>query len=90
MAQKREEIQCESHGRQVLLAMAVVMFEMIACGFQGIVVLVLNVPAGSSGLHDGLHARVIQVVRCRKGMAIRDVVVKEKRTRSSATFAETS
>ena len=59
----------------MLFAMAVVMFEMIAFGFQGIVVLVLNVPAGSSGLHDGLHACVIQVVLCRKGIAIQDGTV---------------
>ena len=44
----------------------------LAFGFQGIVVLILNFPAGSSGLHDGLHACVIQVVLCRKGIAIQD------------------
>ena len=46
-------------GRRVLFAMAIVMFEMIAFGFQGVVVRVLDFPAGSSGLHDGLHARAI-------------------------------
>jgi hypothetical protein len=53
-------MQRQSHGRQVLLAMTVVMFEMIAFGFEDIVVLVLDVPAGSSGLHDGLHIGAIQ------------------------------
>ena len=43
------EIQCESHSRQMLFAMAVVMFEMIAFGVQGLVVLVLNVPAAHPG-----------------------------------------
>jgi hypothetical protein len=52
MEQQGEAIQCESHGRQMLLAMALVMFAMIACGFQDVVVLVLDCPAGSSGLHD--------------------------------------
>jgi hypothetical protein len=52
MEQTREEIQRESHGRQVRLAMAVVMFAVVACGFQSSVVLVLDVPAGSSSLHD--------------------------------------
>ena len=52
MEQQCSEMQRESHGGQVLLAMAVVMFEMIAFGFEDMVVLVLDVPAGSSGLHD--------------------------------------
>lgn len=73
MEQKRKEVQRESHGCQVLLTMAVVMFEVIALGFQGIVVLVLDVPAGSSGLHDGLHSSTIQVVLRRKRMAIQSV-----------------
>ena len=55
--------------------MAVVMFEVIAFGFQGIVVLVLDVPAGSSGLHDGLHSSTIQVVLRRKRMAIQEGAV---------------
>ena len=53
--------------------MAVVMFEVIALGFQGIVLLVLDVPAGSSCLHDGLHSSTIQVVLRRKCIAIQSV-----------------
>ena len=68
MEQKGDEIQRESHGRQVLLAMAVVRFEMRACGVEDMVVLVLDLPAGSSGLPDGLHVGAIQGVRCRKRM----------------------
>ena len=59
----------------MLFAMAVVMLEMIAFGFEGVVVLVLDFPAGSSGLHDGLHIGVIQGVRRRKGIAIQDGAV---------------
>lgn len=70
MEQECSEVQRESHGCQVLLTMTVVMFEVIACGFQGIVVLVLDFPAGSSGLHDGLHIGTIQGVVCRKGIVI--------------------
>ena len=69
MEPKRAEMPRASHGRPVRLAVAVGMFEMRAVGVQGVVVLVLNVPAGSSGLHDGLHAGAIPVVRRRKGMA---------------------
>ena len=64
--QQGSEMQRESPGGQVLLAMAVVRFELIACGVEDIVVLVRDVPAGSSGLHDGLHVGAIQGVRCRK------------------------
>jgi len=75
MEQKRSEIQRESHGRQVLFAMAIVMFEMRAFRVEGVVVLVLDFPAGSSGLHDGLHAGAIHVVLRRKGIAIADGAV---------------
>ena len=75
LAQTRSEVQRESHGCQVRLTMAVVMCEVIACGFPGIVVLVLDVPAGSSGLHDGLHRRTIPVVRRRQRMAIQEGAV---------------
>jgi len=46
--------------------MALVMFEVIAFGCQGGVVLVLNFPAGASGRHDGLHGRVIEMLVCHK------------------------
>ena len=42
---------------------------------SGIVLLVLDVPAGSSGLHDGLHRRTIPVVRRRQRMAIQEGAV---------------
>ena len=55
--------------------MAVVMLEMIAFGFQGVVVLVLDFPPGSSGLHDGLHIGVLQGVLRRKCIVIQDGAV---------------
>jgi hypothetical protein len=75
MEQQGEEIQRESHGGQVLLAMAVVMFAMIAFGCEDIVGLGLDVPAGSAGLHDGLHVGAIQGVRGRKRMVIQQGAV---------------
>lgn len=70
MEQKREEVQRASHGGQVLLSMAVVMFAGIAVGVQGMGVRVRDCPAGSSGLHDALHRSTSQVVRRRQRMAI--------------------
>ena len=55
--------------------MAVVMLEMSAVGVEGVVVLGLDVPAGSSGLHDGLHLGVLQGVLGRQGLAIQDGAV---------------
>ena len=52
--------------------MAVVVCEMIACGLQGVVVVVLDLPTGSSGLHDSLQAGAIQGVLRRKSIAIAD------------------
>ena len=75
MEQQGYEIQCQEHGRQVLCAMAVVMLAMIAFGFEGVVVLVLDFPAGSSGVHDGLHMGVLQGVLRRTCMAIQDGAV---------------
>jgi hypothetical protein len=72
MEQTCEEIQRESHGRQVLLAMAIVMFEMRAFGCKGVVVLVLDVPAGASGLHDRFLGRVIEMMVRRKRIVIQD------------------
>ena len=40
------------HSRPVLLAMAIVMVEMIAFGFEDMVVLMLDLPASSSSLHN--------------------------------------
>jgi hypothetical protein len=49
--------------------MAIVMFERRALRCEGVVVLVRDLPAGSAGLHDGLHAGAIQGVLGRKRMA---------------------
>jgi hypothetical protein len=48
------------------------MFEMIAFGFKDIVVLVLDLPARSSRLHNCFHTGAIQVVQCRERIAIQD------------------
>ena len=52
--------------------MAIIMFEMIAFGFEDIIVLVRDLPARSSGVHDGFHAGAIQGVHGGEGMAIQD------------------
>jgi hypothetical protein len=70
--QTRAEIQGQEPGRQVRLALAVVMLERIAWGVEGVGVRGLDVPAGSAGLHDGLHLRVSPGVLRRHGMAIQE------------------
>ena len=52
--------------------MVVILFEVLAFGFEDIVVLVLDFPTGSSGLHDGFHIGTIQRMAGRKRMAIQD------------------
>jgi hypothetical protein len=52
------------------------MCEGIACGLQGMVVLGLDLPAGSSDLPDGLHRRTIQLVWRRQRMAIPEGAVR--------------
>jgi hypothetical protein len=52
MAQKGEEIPRASHSRQGLLAMAIVRFERLALGFEDMVVLVRDLLARSSSLHN--------------------------------------
>ena len=55
--------------------MAVVRFERRALGFEDMVVRVLDFPPGSSGLHDGLHGRVLERRGRRNRMAIPDGAV---------------
>ena len=49
MPQERQEIQAGEDCRQLLLAVTQVVFEMVALGLEGVVVLVLDLPAGPPG-----------------------------------------
>jgi hypothetical protein len=49
---KGQEIEGGQEGCEVLRAMAEVVFEMIALSFEGMVVFILDFPAGAARLHD--------------------------------------
>lgn len=55
MQQKGWELEGAEDEAQALLAVAEVIFEMIALIFEGVVAVVLNFPAGAAGLGEGGH-----------------------------------
>ena len=50
---KRQEIEGGQEGCQMLRPMAKVVFKLIPLRFEGIVVFILDFPAGAARLHDG-------------------------------------
>jgi hypothetical protein len=50
---KRQKIEGGQEGCEMLRAMPEVVFEMVALRFEGIVVFILDFPAGAARLHDG-------------------------------------
>lgn len=47
--QKRQDVEGRKKGGKMLLAVTEIVFEMVAAGFEGVVVLVLDLPASASG-----------------------------------------
>jgi len=55
--EKGQQIEGQQEGRQMLVSMPKVVFEVVAFGFEDIVVLILHFPAGSSSLHNFFDIR---------------------------------
>ena len=72
MEEKSQQVEGQQEGCQMLGSMPEVMFEVIALGFEHVVVFVLHFPAGSSGLHDGLDGGADDLMRCDPGIPIGD------------------
>ena len=68
--------QAGQQGRQVLLAVPVVVLEVVALGLQGVVVLVLDLPAAAPGLDDLRHVAVAQRQVGRKGVAVQHLALR--------------
>jgi hypothetical protein len=52
MRQKSQQIKGCHHGGEILIPMAEVMSQMIAFGFQGVIVLIFDLPTGASGQNN--------------------------------------
>ncbi len=49
MEEQREDVDGPEQGRKMLLAMAKIVFEMVALGLESVVVLILNFPTSQPG-----------------------------------------
>jgi len=55
--EKGQQIEGQQEGCQMLVSMPKVVFEVVAFGFEDIVVLILHFPQGSSSLHNFFDIR---------------------------------
>src|SRR5256885_4662075 len=70
MEQEGQQIEAEHCRREILLAVAEVMFEMVALGLEHVVVFVFNLPPSTPGLGHLGHVRHTETVIGDKGVVI--------------------
>ncbi len=70
MEQKRQQIERHQRRRQMVLPMPKVMLKMIALGFQHIVVLIFDLPAGTPCCHHPGHHGITQWMQRRKRVVV--------------------
>ena len=70
MERKGEQVQAEHRGREILLAVAEVMFEMVALGLEDVVVFVFNLPPSTAGLGHFGHVCHTETVIGDKGVVV--------------------
>lgn len=58
--QESQQVEREQNGREIVLAVTKVVFQMIAIVLQDVMALVLGFPAGTTGVDGGDHARVVE------------------------------
>ncbi len=71
-----QDNEARQQGRQVLLAVPVVVLEVVALGHQGVVVLVFDLPVAAPGLGDLRYVAVAQRQVGRKGVAVQHLAVR--------------
>ena len=75
MGQKSQDNEAREQGRQVLLAVPVVVLEVVALGLQGVVVFVFDFPASAPGRDDRGHVAVVERQGGRKGVVVQHLAV---------------
>ena len=65
MKQERQHVEGEQSHGEVLLSVAKIMLQMIALGFEDIVVFILAFPPGSCRRHDLGHGCIINGMSCK-------------------------
>jgi hypothetical protein len=73
--QKGQDDEAGQQRRQMLLAVAVVVLEVVTLGFQGVVVFIFDLPAATPGLDDLRQILVIECQGSRKGVLIQYITV---------------
>ena len=71
--QKGQDDEAGQQRRQVLLAVAVVVLEVVTLGFQGVVVFIFDLPPAAPGLDDFYHIVVSEREGSRKSVLVQDV-----------------
>ncbi len=74
--QQGEEIEGRQQGGEMLLAVPEIVRQVIALGLEGVVVLVLDLPAGAAGAHDLGNVAGVDRAVARKGVVIHDLAVR--------------
>ena len=75
MKAEGEKIQGSQQGREVLLAMAEVMSQVVALGLKGIVILVLHLPSGAPVTNDVSHVIRCYIVICGECIFVDELAV---------------
>jgi hypothetical protein len=68
--EKGQQVDCKQEAGKMLLAMTKVVLEMIALVLERVVVLVLRLPTGTAGAHDGRHIVILDPVVGDEGVVV--------------------
>ena len=70
--QEREEVEGHEQGGKMLLAVTEIMFEMVALGFESVIVLILDLPTRTSSSDDVGNDVVVETMAGSKAVAVAD------------------